>query len=260
MSVAEAQPAKLRIARVVQLTGQVIARNLGLFGILSLLINTPLVILVFTVLQPGFQAGDFSFTNLAPVMAGLLVFLVGYVVLQAAIIYITVRDLNGQRPPLGESLAVGFREFFPLIAISLLYTLGIVVGMLLLIVPGFILLCSWSVTTPVRVVERLGILDCFGRSYALTKGSRGKIFGLFVIYVVIEIVIALIITAFTGTAGAEAAADDPLSTASLIAAGGEIVSNTISSVILTAAVAALYYELRVLKEGIGPEALASVFD
>ena len=260
MTVAEGSPPSFRIARVVQLTGHVIGRHLSLFLILAVLINAPIVLLTAFFVQSGVEADAFTFARLVGFILGLFFFILGYVVLQAAIIHITVLDLNGRRPPLGESLAVGLREFLPLIAISILYTLGVALGMLLLIVPGFILICTWVVVLPVRVVERTGITETFGRSRALTRGHRWSIFFLLLIYIGIEIVIGVIIGAFTGVVGQPLGTEELLSAAGAVSLIGQIVSNTLNSIILTAGLAALYYELRVTKEGIGPEALASVFD
>jgi hypothetical protein len=259
MAVAEGSPSRLRVARVVQLTGQVIGRHLGLFLLLAFLINAPIVLLTFLFVQ-GAEVDAFSIARLVGFVLGLFIFILGYVVLQAAIIHITVLDLNGRRPPLGESLKVGLREFLPLIAISILYTLGIALGIVLLIVPGIMALCAWAVVMPVRVVEHTGIGEAFGRSRELTRGHRWNIFFLFLIYIGIEIVIGVVIGAFTAVFGEPLEAGEAVSLAGAVSLVGQIISNTLNSVILTAGLAALYYELRVTKEGIGPEALASVFD
>jgi hypothetical protein len=46
----------------------------------------------------------------------------------------------------------------------------------------------------------------------------------------------------------------------MLATSIDVIGTMITSIIGSTFVAAIYYELRQIKEGIGPEALASVFD
>ena len=53
----------------------------------------------------------------------------------------------------------------------LVMTLGILVGLMLLIVPGLILMVMWYVAVPVCVVERAGPIGSLGRSQRAHQGS-----------------------------------------------------------------------------------------
>ncbi len=63
------------------------------------------------------------------------------------------------------------------------------VGLLLLVVPGLMLLCSWAVIVPVYVEERAGGTASFARSRFLTYGHRWRIFGLTLIFVLASVAV-----------------------------------------------------------------------
>jgi hypothetical protein len=254
--------AGLRVGQVVGRTTDVIGRNAVAFLAMALAINVPMVILQLASARLQAIEGDLGaiLSTALTVLAAVVVYLAGYVVLQAAIIHATVADLIGRRVTFGESISVGLREFFPLIAIGLLSAFGIALGILALVVPAFMLLCMWAVVVPVRIVERTRIFESFGRSRVLTRGNRWSIFLIFVILFGLQIALGMILGAFFLVFGVPDPGAGLFAPPALVQLIGNIISNTIGAVVGTAALAALYYELRALKEGIGPEALASVFD
>ena len=50
-----------------------------------------------------------------------------------------------------------------LLAITLLFAVGVMIGFVLIIVPGLVLLTFWSVVVPVEVLERRGVIGSFAR-------------------------------------------------------------------------------------------------
>ena len=60
---------------------------------------------------------------------------------------------------------------------GVLATIGIFVGLALLIVPGLVLLTWWLVVSPVIMLEHRPVLESFGRSRALVRGSAWPVFG-----------------------------------------------------------------------------------
>jgi hypothetical protein len=115
---------------------------------------------------------------------------------------------------------------------------------------------AWAVIVPVLVVERTGVFGTFGRSAELTKGHRWAILGLAVVVWLISLVLGLAILPFQSALvlpGGGILAMTPL----LIVNG---VVNVITTTIIAVGTASVYYELRSIKEGIGPEQLAAVFD
>jgi len=88
--------------------------------------------------------------------------------------------------------------FWPLVAVSLLFGIGVGIGFVLLIVPGLILLVIWSVVAPVTVLERPGVFAAFNRSRELVRGNGWNVFG--VIVVVFLAVVLVSVAAGIGTA------------------------------------------------------------
>jgi hypothetical protein len=119
-----------------------------------------------------------------------------------------VRDLqDGHRDSsLGELFSSVTPVFVPVIVVSILFGIGVAIGLVLLIIPGLILLTIWAVAIPVTVIERPGILRAFGRSRELVKGNGWQVFGTILLVWLISIVIGaiggLIADAIGGVIGA----------------------------------------------------------
>jgi uncharacterized membrane protein len=101
--------------------------------------------------------------------------------------------MRGRAMLIGEAVRRGLSRFWSIIGLAILATLGITVGIILLIVPGIMLAIRWSVALPACVVENLGPLAAMRRSAELTKGHRWKIFGVFILILVIVLIAAMII-------------------------------------------------------------------
>lgn len=257
---------RFEMGRVISGTFEVIGRNFVPFTLLALLLGG-LPNLLVGLVQMRFLAGQTTFEPrvVGGSVVGGLIMLVAAFVLQAAIVHATVTDLNGRRVALGDSLKVGLRNCLPLIGLAILMALGFAVGFVLLIVPGFILMIMWSVAVPSKVVEKIGVFDALRRSGDLTRGRRWPIFGLFVLYAIANWMLsALVVVAagpFTPLAAPTTDTTSVLvSTTSLIHVVASAVIATVGALVSTAGGAVLYSELRGSREGVGPEALASVFD
>lgn len=61
----------------------------------------------------------------------------------------------------------------PIAAMTVLSSIGIVVGIVALIVPGLILVARWSVAIPVLLNERTTPTRALGRSWSLVRGHSG---------------------------------------------------------------------------------------
>lgn len=88
-----------------------------------------------------------------------------------------VTDLRGSRPRVGEMLAVALLRSGSLLLASLVSGLLIVLGLLLLVVPGAILWAGLFVTVPVLAAEsNRGAGQALRRSWELTRGRRLPVF------------------------------------------------------------------------------------
>lgn len=254
------------IGRIFERTFGAVGYNFVPFLGLSLLLSgLPQALLAYLQLETIKSTdGDFSIAHGAYLMTGGLVALVCAMTLQAAIIHGAVLDMNGRKARFGDCLATGFRNFLPVLAISILSGLGVVLGTLLLIIPGIFLAIVWVVVVPVRVVERTGVFASFGRSMRLTEGSRWSILLLFVIYVVLSWIFGAIIMAIAlgvaGGFGGLASLQGPSTAMTIVQVVVSPLVGALSAMIGASGVAAIYTELRTIKEGVVPEQLASVFD
>lgn len=254
MTVAEHQGA-FQIGRVVSRTFGVISRNFVIFFAAAVLIMLPVVAIDFYNGTPNAFAGAAAKGWMMVVIAFVVQLACTYL-LQASLVRSAITDLNGEKPDLGSALSTGFRLIVPVFIISILFLLGLMAGMILLIVPGFMLAAAWLVAVPVRVVENTGITETFSRSAALTKGYRWPIFWLMILYSIASVLVSLLVTRMAGVSFAQA----------------NTVTNNIPYIVMTWAVqvvlaivtsvgvSAVYYELRTVKEGIAPEQLAAAFD
>ena len=77
----------------------------------------------------------------------------------------------------------------PLLAVGIVAGIGVVIGFVLLIVPGLILITVWSVAAPVVVLERPPGLRALARSRELVRGNGWQVFGvIFVLFILVGIV------------------------------------------------------------------------
>ena len=143
-----------------------------------------------------------------------------------------------------------------MIGLALLVGLGVAIGMMLLFVPGLILATIFIVAAPALIVEKVGVIQAIQRSVALTRNHRWAMFGIIVVYFVASMIIGAIETlVFTGSVGlaAMAALQNPGPVFGLVMAAIQ----TVLVMISTVAVAAIYFELRRIKEGVGITEIAS---
>jgi hypothetical protein len=115
-------------------------------------------------------------------LAAAFVSLVGIFWLQGTLVE-AVADVRDGRADLtiGETFAKARPYIWRLLGAGLLAGLGIVVGLILLIIPGLILLTWWSLIIPVIVLEGVAVMDSFSRSRELVRGNGWNVFGVIII-------------------------------------------------------------------------------
>jgi hypothetical protein len=256
------------IGRVVRHTFGAIAHNAGSFAILSIAFaGVPTLIWSLGLGQGvalmrgavrGGAAPDLAMlgTDLLLVLGGFVVSIVASAILQGAIVYGAACYLNGRPASLDDCLATGLKRCLPLVGLEIVAGVAIAFGFMLFFVPGIMMFVAWSVAVPALVVERTGVFGGLGRSAELTRGRRWAVFGLlFLVWVAVLIVGQLAQAVFGLIAPV---ADPAVQTLRQLPLSGVI--GLVVSVVTASGYAALYYELRSAREGVGPEALAAVFD
>src|SRR6185312_9053300 len=133
---------QLDLGKVIKDLFAVLQRNLVTFLILAaILVGLPGLLSGYLATQPHPQL-QFQWST---VLATLLVAL-GGLILQGTVIYGTITDMNGKRATLGQSLSVGLHTFLPILGIGIVYYIAVVVGCILLIVPGLIIAVIWCMS------------------------------------------------------------------------------------------------------------------
>jgi hypothetical protein len=127
-----------------------------------------------------------------------------------------------------------------LILVAIIAAIGVVIGFILIIVPGLFLITIWFVAAPVVVLERPGALAALSRSRELVRGNGWQVFGVILVLYILVGVVSFIVEGVADSAGSGA---------------GIVVSVIIG--VLTAPLSALaasvvYFELRGATAGSGP--------
>ena len=112
---------------------------------------------------------------------GLLAFL-AQLLLLGFVISTAFADMRGEPPNPGAALRAAVSLYLPILGVTLLTSLGLMLGYLLFVVPGIMLHCAWAVAVPALVAEPAGVMAALGRSRRLTAGHRWPIFGLALLY------------------------------------------------------------------------------
>jgi Uncharacterised protein family (UPF0259) len=91
-----------------------------------------------------------------------------------------------------------------LILVGIVAGIGIVIGFVLIIIPGLILITIWSVAAPVVVLEHPGVFAALKRSRELVHGSGWQVFGVILVLYIFVGVIGFIIEGIAESAGSGA--------------------------------------------------------
>lgn len=191
-----------------------------------------------------------------PILGGAVAWVVSSALLQGTLISATVRHLSGRPAHIEQSVAGALARVVSIILLSLLVAVVVGFGFLLLIVPGVIFYLMYVVAVPVMMAEGRGITESMSRSAELTKGSRPMIFLLVIVMGMVTSggsAVSNAIFARLIEVGGDAGMDR------ITMAIGTLVEQTAATAVGAVLIAALYVELRAIKEGATPEGISDVF-
>lgn len=259
---ATAPEQKLDIGRVLSLGFGVLSKNaVPFFGLALILAGLPGAYFQYWLLSvaggepPSLQTVT-TMTFWWPIIGSILVGFLSYALLQGALIGATVQQLSGRPVDLGRNVGGALARIVPIILVSLLTALCVGFGLILLIVPGVIIYLVLIVSVPAMVAERRGVLDSMSRSGDLTRGFRPMIF---LFAVILGIFNSMVSPLFEAIFRALSNALGPAAPAIYVLSAGAGVASALTGAIGAVMTAALYLELRRLKEGTSAESLADVF-
>jgi len=161
----------------------------------------------------------------------------------------------GQAPTADGSLRFALRRLLPLLALQIVYIIGLLLGFVALIITGVWLYAMWSVAVPSLVIERTGPFRSLSRSYRLVRGRWWPVAGVLVVSYLMVVIIGGLIGAGLGAVALSSSNPSVLLAVSITVLSA-IVSGVLVQPFSAAVVTVLYYDLRIRKEGYDLELLA----
>jgi hypothetical protein len=257
MTAIPAVAARFDIGRTIRRTFDAIRRNLLLFAFFcAAFCGAPLALAEYAYDHERAAESSRLLAGFTPgYWGGFAAYQVAICIPQAVLAHGVAMYMTGRTARLNECVARALRSFFPLLGIGLLGTLMIALGLVLFIAPGLFLITVWMAAAPAQVVEGTGVLRAFERSRTLTKGYGWHVFLFvlltFVLIVLLEVAAYAGAFALTDLGWLSVRWDDIVTT---------FITATVEDLIVITASAAIYFELRGLKEGGSAEDLAAQFD
>jgi glycerophosphoryl diester phosphodiesterase family protein len=179
---------------------------------------------------------------------------------QAATV-VAVSDVHLGRPAsVVESFSRVKGHIPGVIGVSMLVGLGVGAGLIALIVPGVLLALMWSLAVPVKVLEDKSATDAMSRSADLTKGDRGRIFVVWLLFIVLSIGISMLIQMpirYMAGVSSRTALHRGWQVASLTAT---FISQCLVGPLATIAFSLVYYDERVRKEAFDLQLMMTTID
>ncbi len=195
----------------------------------SVLMPAAAVVFVFT----GIIAALLVAANPGLALIALLIDLVAGTLFTGMVVELVADVQDGRRDASpGQLLRAVTPVFGQLILVGIVAGIGIVVGFILIIVPGLILITVWSVAAPVVVLENPGVFAALRRSRELVRGNGWQVFGVILILYILVGVLSVIIEGIAESAG---------SGAGIVV---RVVVGVLTAPLSALAASVLYFELR----------------
>ena len=257
---AAAYTERFDVNRVVVRTIDILRTNLVLITALTLILfGLPKVgsaFLDFTTVDIPLFGRLFDITGF---IYGLIAWF-GFYALQGAVNHVFAADVNGRAPSLRQGLRIGVNFLLPVLCISLIMVVSFWVTVWFLIAPALIILTLWSMATPAAVFERLGVGDALARSSGLTQGYRWQVFAIGAVFFGVWCIVHSMLDNGHHHRHVQDALEYVGNVTHAIRQLLLAIFDTVAAPIGAVLTASTYYELRMVKEGAGPEAVADVID
>jgi hypothetical protein len=176
-----------------------------------------------------------------------------------AVMFAALSRLNGDRAGLAQCMHAGARFYLPLLACAFLFHLGVLLGLVLLIVPGVIAATALLTAGPVIVSERAGIFIAFQRAVFLSRDNRWIILLLIVAYAMLNAAFGFVSNFISRSILTGAGGGYPMGLIVVVSVVASLLS-TITQMIRSTGIATVYHELRTMKENPMADELGKVFD
>jgi hypothetical protein len=245
----------LSAGEILDVSFQIYRRHFGPLATVTFICSgLPVVMSLFI------EAGGGLLANFGLSLLYYVVFVVLSSIATAATVFIVSESYLGR--PLGaqEALARAAPLLWRLIACSILFALLVGIGFMLLFVPGVILASGLVLAFPALVLEPGSTATtALARSWALTRKSRLRMFGLLLTLIILIYIPLVAITSIAALVlpGSDLAGPGSVRTTALVAIAVAGVVQMLVYPLFYCVLTIAYYDLRVRKEGFDLEVLAS---
>ncbi len=253
-------------------TGELLDRTFSLyrshFGLFIGIFALPhLAVLAFqlvgvAVRSPGTQLSVVLMTFVWSMGALFLTMIVSAASQAATVVAVSEVHLDRQASVMDSFLRVK-GQILGVIGLSLVVGLLVGLAFLALIVPGILLAMQWSLAVPVKVLENKGVTDSMSRSADLTKGNRGRIFVIWLLFFVLSIGMSLLLRwpvealAGVSSVGALQRSASVWQVALLVST---FIAECLVGPLATIAFSLVYYDERVRKEAFDLQLMMTTLD
>ncbi len=166
-------------------------------------------------------------------LVALLISLIATTLFTGMVVELVADVQDGRRDASpGQLLRAAAPVLGQLLLVAVVAGIGVVVGLVLLVVPGLILLTVWSVAAPVVVLERPPGLGALRRSRELVRGRGWQVFGVIFVLGILVAVVA---------GGIDLAAESAGTGVGIVV---RVILGVLTAPISALAASVLYFELR----------------
>ncbi len=221
--------------------------SISFASLLIIIFSVGIVFLLFLAPSIAFPSSDAAqVLAVIGVIIAYFLYLFGLSLLPAASTVAISEITLGNKPSFTRAYKRVFGALLgKLFATSLLYSLILIVGLILLIIPGIYFMIKYILATTVVVLENIWGRDALKRGGELVKGYYGRVFGVYFLFFGALIIVYMMIYLISIITAGEAA--------------GMFIYFIFIFIILPVGVipiVLMYYDLRVRKEGYDTAALA----
>ena len=213
----------------------------------SLVFSIPIFILNGTIVAQLVDESDDSIDFQGTLLASFVsILLVG--ILTAALTYVFVKVFREEAFTVGGALQFVAAKIGPIAVFTILTSILIVLGLIALIIPGFILIIVFSLGMPALIEEDLSGTDAIRRSFRIISGNWGVALAVVLIGLIITIVISTLLGGLS-VPGSGSLDTPDLTDLSVIEVIIQIIASAALSPLVPALATALYYEAKGRDDG-----------
>ena len=220
----------------------------------------------------GFE-GIFDVFTPVMLLIGGIIYLAYWVI--SAIIYVALaHNIHGyfaqsqsqsqsqSQPSLQSSMQRGLARLWVTIGASILFIIGVILGLLLFIVPGVLLLLGWYLMTPIIAMEDKGVTQTLSHAWDISKGSKRWILLFFIVLLVLSTIAQLIFSLIAMPFGNATLAmlQGGTTTFWILNSLGAALAQIVTLLLTVSGLTSIYYEIQYIKYGVVHEGLSAVFD